>query len=202
VARWLSAGTPPTPAVALQLSNYTGIQTPRWQQNVNYGPDAFATDLLPGQLLGRYDARVSGGVNTALAADGDPSLTVVDKAFVGAIRGYLSGTLRYSAVTTYVNFNDIIDGWNFNHDGKFLPDTVPDLAAAINLNPSLKVLAQSGYHDLATPFYQTERDLARLGNNPNVTLRTYASGHMIYLDDAARRAQKADLVQFYSSLGK
>lgn len=202
LSQWLSVHTPAPPNVALQLANYTGIPSLRWQQNLNIGPDSFATGLLPGQLLGRYDARVSGGVNSPLAADGDPSLTVINNAFIGGIRTYLGGTLKYSAVTTYVNFNDIIGIWNFNHDGKQLPDTIPDLAAAIILNPSLKVLAQSGYHDLATPFYQTEGDLARLGNNPNITLRNYASGHMIYLDDAARRAQKADLVQFYSSLGK
>lgn len=202
VGRWLSSNTLPQPGVAQQLFRYTGVPASRWQTNLNYGPDAFATELVPGQLLGRYDARVSGAVGSAVAADGDPSLTVVNGAFNNAMHSYLNGTLKYSAASTYVTFNNIIETWNFSHDGKQVPDTIPDLAAAINLNPAMKVLAQSGYHDLATPFYQTELDLQRLGANPNIVIRNYASGHMIYLDDAARRAQKADLVQFYGSLGK
>jgi carboxypeptidase C (cathepsin A) len=202
VGRWLSSNTLPQPLVTQQLFRYTGIPASRWQTNLNYGPEAFAQELLPGQLLGRYDARVSGAVDSAVAADGDPSLTVVNGAFDAAMRAYLSGTLKYSAASSYITFNNIIESWNFSHDGKQVPDTIPDLAAAINLNPAMKVLAQSGYHDLATPFYQTELDLQRLGANPNIVVRNYASGHMIYLDDAARRAQKADLVQFYGGLGK
>jgi carboxypeptidase C (cathepsin A) len=57
----------------------------------------------------------------------------------------------------------------------------------------------SGYYDLATPFYQTELDLARLGSNPNVKVHNYASGHMSYLDDAARKLQRDDMVALYNS---
>lgn len=199
--RWLASNTPPQPDVAQQLFRYTGVPAARWQANPNYGPDAFAKELIPGQLLGRYDARIAGAVGSAVTAGGDPSLTVVNSAFNTAIRSYISGTLKYSAPSTYLTYNNIIETWNFTHDGKQVPDTIPDLAAAINLNPAMKVLAQSGYHDLATPFYQTELDLQRLGSNPNIVIRNYAGGHMIYLDDAARRAQKTDLVQFYGSLG-
>jgi carboxypeptidase C (cathepsin A) len=67
----------------------------------------------------------------------------------------------------------------------------------MTLNPRLKVLAVSGYHDLATPFHQTERDLERLGANPNLLIRNYNGGHMTYLDDQSRALQKADLAQFY-----
>jgi hypothetical protein len=41
---------------------------------------------------------------------------------------------------------------------------VPDLAAALTLAPTLRVLSISGYHDLATPFRQTELDLARIAD--------------------------------------
>jgi carboxypeptidase C (cathepsin A) len=95
--------------------------------------------------------------------------------------------------------SNAIQTWNFSHDGRELPDTVPDLAAALAHNPRLKVLSMSGYHDLATPFFTTERDLARLGAGANLTERNYVGGHMTYLDDAARRQQKADLAGFYGS---
>ncbi|MES2260053.1 MAG: peptidase S10 [Pseudomonadota bacterium] len=201
VAAYLSpAKTPPSPDVVTQLVNDTGLPALVWQQNINYNPNTYQGKLLPGQLIGRYDTRVSGAAGGPLAVDGDPSLTVVNAAFIETMRTYLDGQLKYSARSNYINFNGATDRWIFRHDGKDLPDTIPDLAAAITQNPSLKVLVQSGYYDLATPFYQTERDMARLGSNPNIQLRNYSSGHMIYLDDAARRAQKADLVSFYGSV--
>jgi carboxypeptidase C (cathepsin A) len=94
-----------------------------------------------------------------------------------------------------------ISAWDFKHDASPLPDTIPDLAAAMTLNTKLRVLSLSGYHDLATPFFQTERDLARLPASPRLVVRTYSGGHMTYLDDAARVLQKADLKAFYQQAG-
>jgi carboxypeptidase C (cathepsin A) len=56
----------------------------------------------------------------------------------------------------------------------------------------------SGRHDLATPYHQVERDLGRITNASDLLLREYDGGHMTYLDDAARAAQKADLREFYA----
>jgi len=98
-----------------------------------------------------------------------------------------------------VLLSNAINSWNFSHDGHSLPDVIPDLAAAFAHNPRLKVLVLNGYTDLATPFFTTEGDIARLGANPNVTLRFYNSGHMTYLDDDARVREKADLADFYRS---
>lgn len=195
---WLASRLAPPPAVAVQLNALTGIATATWQQNLNLRPDYVQRNVLPGSMLvGRYDARVSAPVGSALASGGDPSLAVVNQAFVTGIRSYLSDVLHYSAGSNYLPFNDFIERWNFSHDGKVVPDTVPDLAAAITLNPGLKVLSLSGYYDLATPFHQTELDLARLGANPNIVIRNYHSGHMGYLDNAARRAARTDLGAFY-----
>jgi len=193
---WLANKTPAPAAVNTQLVNFTGIPTATWLQNFDLGPDKFQSNVLPGQLVGRYDARVSAPSGSVLNADGDPSLTVVNKSFTSAIASYLSGELHYTARSAYVPFADIVSRWNFNHDGKTLPDTIPDLAAAMTQNPALKVLSLNGYHDLATPFYQTELDLARLGPEPLLSVKFYSSGHMIYLDDTARRAQQLDLINF------
>jgi carboxypeptidase C (cathepsin A) len=57
----------------------------------------------------------------------------------------------------------------------------------------------NGYHDLATPFYQTELDLARLGGTGSVSVHSYAGGHMTYLDDTSRPNERADLGSFYQS---
>ncbi|HEU4851716.1 MAG TPA: peptidase S10 [Telluria sp.] len=200
VGAFLTTGAPPSDATLTQLSTYTGLPALTWKQDFSMTPGGYRARLLPGQVMGRYDARVLAPVGTPLAAGGDPSLTVVGSAFVNNIKTYLETELRYTAKTAYVSSNNVLNQWSFSHDGKALPDTIPDLAAALTLNPAMKVLAMGGYHDLATPFYQTELDLARLGAGSGIQIRNYDSGHMSYLDDRVRRLQKADLRTFYNSV--
>jgi carboxypeptidase C (cathepsin A) len=197
VAAYLQ-GTPPPAALPPQLAAYTGIGATLWAQQFNFPPGSFQYDLLAGALTGRYDARMSAPLGSALAADGDPSSTFITPSFAAAIGPYLANTLRYTNASTYVLTSNAIAQWNFGHAGLALPDTVPDLAAALAQNPALQVLAIGGYHDLATPFRVTELDLARLGALPNVQQRNYPGGHMSYLTDATRVRQKADLAAFYA----
>jgi carboxypeptidase C (cathepsin A) len=199
VAAFIAGGTPPSDATVTQLVGYTGLPALTWRQDFSMTPGAYRARLLPGQVIGRYDARVRAPSGSALAAGGDPSLTLVNNVFVNTIRPYLETELRYTTSVPYLSSNNVLNQWNFSHDGKTLPDTIPDLAAALTLNPAMKVLAMSGYHDLATPFYQTELDLARLGASAGIQIRNYDSGHMSYLDDRVRRLQKADLRAFYNS---
>ena len=60
-------------------------------------------------------------------------------------------------------------------------------------HPALRILSISGYHDLATPFRQTELDLARIAEPARLALRIYPGGHMTYLDDGSRRRIRDDL---------
>jgi len=80
---------------------------------------------------------------------------------------------------------------------------VDDLGQAIRENPHLKVLSANGYFDLATPFFNTERDLNHMeldaSLRDNVSFSYYASGHMVYLNPEARKAFRADLEKFYDS---
>ncbi|MFZ6816815.1 S10 family peptidase [Undibacterium sp. Ji22W] len=179
------------------LSDYTGLALAHWNSSFNMPAGLFRNQLIPNTLLGRYDARVSAPVGSALASEGDPSSTVISASFSSAITSYLRDTLRYRNASTYVLSGTAIENWDFRHAGKSLPDTIPDLGAAMQLNPQLRVLTLNGYHDLATPFYQTEQDLARLNLSGRVLVRNYAGGHMTYLDDAARVASKVDLQAFY-----
>lgn len=199
VSAYIASRIGPPLAAVNQLTAYTGMPTLTWQQDLNLRPGTFQRNVLPGQLVGRYDARVAAANGSALAAGGDPSQAVISTVFGTTMLNYLAGELKYSARSDYQPFSDIINEWNFSHDSKIVPDTIPDLASAIMINPQLKVLSMSGMHDLATPFYQTELDFARMGSNPNITIRNYSGGHMSYLDDTARRAQKADLLVFYGS---
>jgi carboxypeptidase C (cathepsin A) len=168
-----------------------------WQTQFNLGPDFFQFNLIPGTVIGRYDARVTAPIGSALASEDDPSSTFITPSFTSAITSYLSTTLQYTNPSSYVVLSNAINTWNFTHDGQGLPDTIPDLAAALAQNPKLQVLSLNGYDDLATPFFQTEEDLARLGTNPNVQTQFFVGGHMIYLDDTSRPLEKAAVVQLY-----
>lgn len=200
VGPFLASGAPPTDATLTQLATYTGVPALTWRQDFSMVPGAYRARFQTGQVIGRYDARVRAPVGSALAAGGDPSINLVGNVFNSAIGTYLKDELRYTAVTPYLGSNNMLNLWNFSHDGRAVPDTIPDLAAALTLNPAMKVLAMGGYHDLATPFYQTELDLARLGPQAGIQIRNYDSGHMSYLDDRVRRLQKADLRAFYNSV--
>jgi carboxypeptidase C (cathepsin A) len=197
--RFLSTGAIPDAALLADLSATTGLTASKWQSSFNLRPDDYRVSLTPGMRLGRYDARISAIDNSVPRGDDDPSSYLISASFAYRITEYLSTTLRYTTPSSYVLLGNAIQSWNFSHDGRELPDTIPDLAAALVHNPRLKVLSMSGYHDLATPFFTTERDLGRLGAANAVTERNYIGGHMTYLDDAARRQQKADLAQFYRS---
>lgn len=198
VAAYLDTQTPPGPTLTGALASQTGTQEALWLDQFNLDPTTFRMRFSAGQLLGRYDARISVPLDSPLAADGDPSLSFVLPSFEAAIRSTLRDRLRYTARSEYVMSNPDIGIFDPRHNGRFLPDTVPDLAEALALNPSLGILSMAGRHDLATPFHQVERDLKRLNQVANLTVRDYDGGHMTYLDDAARVAQKADLRAFYA----
>jgi carboxypeptidase C (cathepsin A) len=184
----------PDPATLQTFTNVTGITVADWQSQLNLAPDGFRVRLLPGFVLGRYDARMSVPGNSPGI---DISNTFISTSFAVGLQGYMTDTLRFTNPSVYTFSSGAINTWDFSHDGNGLPDVVPDLLAALTLNPRLQVLAVSGYHDLATPWFQTERDIARMGGHPNVRVRNYSGGHMIYLDNASRIAQKADLAEFY-----
>jgi carboxypeptidase C (cathepsin A) len=192
---FLENGILPTGALVAQLTALTGFK--RWDAGLNVLPTRFRANLNPGTLYGRYDSRVAG--SPIGGSDNDPSSTVISPSFQQRIGEYLSGELGYTTPSSYVTLSNAIQSWDFHHGGRDLPDSIPDLGAALALNPQLKVRAMGGYHDVATPFFLTEQDLARLGANPNLTVRNYIGGHMTYLDDGSRVRQKADLVDFYRS---
>jgi len=196
VAAVLAGAVPPADLPPL-LAGYTGIPAVNWTAQFNLQPGVFQNSLFTNAVIGRYDGRMVATRGTPLAAEGDPSSTFITNSFASVMADYLRHTLRYSNGSTYVLLGSAINSWDFSHSGRSLPDTVPDLAAALAADPALRVLAVSGYHDLATPFRTTELDLARLGTDPRVQVRNYPGGHMSYLDDATRVRQKADLAAFY-----
>jgi carboxypeptidase C (cathepsin A) len=197
-------GTPVFPSnLVLQLWRWPSSLTLQALRGY-FNENPYNTSLIPGTTIGRYDGRVSlPNSDPRLQTDSDPSDILISQPFTNALATQMPDYLGYTAPNaTYMPLNDaIIEVWDFSHDGQPLPDTLPDLLGALTLNPQLKVLSENGYHDLATPFFSTEKELARLqtvrGLNPNLQVNFFPGGHMIYLDDTARPKMKTDLVDYY-----
>ncbi|GLU31086.1 peptidase S10 [Trinickia caryophylli] len=200
-------GKPVLPSMSTLASWTWGSGMTMQALNGYFNREPFSTTLLPGTTIGRYDGRVSlPNSDPRLQTDSDPSDILIAQPFATALQTQLPNYLGYTAPNaTFMPLNeDIIQVWDFSHAGQPLPDTVPDLLAALTLDPQLKVLAENGYHDLATPFFSTEKELARLqsvpGLNPYLAVNFFAGGHMTYLDDTARPQMKSQLAQFYAGL--
>jgi carboxypeptidase C (cathepsin A) len=194
---WL-ASRQPTPAIWQPLADLTGLPASQWQAGLDVSADNYRIWLISGQQLGRYDGRMKAAVGSQLASEGDVSSTWINDSFATGIATHLRDQLGYRNGSTYVLLSNAANFWDFSHAGRALPDTLPDLAAALSQNARLRVLAVSGYHDLATPFHLTETDLARVDAS-RVRIRNYAGGHMSYLDDSTRPQQLADLKAFYAN---
>ena len=201
-------------AIAARIAHYTGLDVNYVKQTrLQIWPSRFRKQLLRNEsrIVGRYDARFE-GIDFDDAdgrPDYDPSVTSVSSAYVAALHEHLAQDLHVEPKDAYRVFNDdALRQWNWKHrewwgEQLTLPYAAGDLAEAIRQNPQLRVLSLNGYFDLATPFFQTEYDLAHMELDPtlrsNVQRTYYPTGHMIYLDDAALHSLKSDLVRFYSA---
>ena len=198
-ATWLASATLPPANHVAALVAFTGLPTAIWDRQFDMDYDTFRHNLIADTTLGVYDGRVSALVGSALDVNDEPSDTFIEPGFTTEIKALLPA-LGYTNPSTYLlSNNDTINDWTFSHNSRALPDVVPDLSAAILLDPSLKVLFIGGEHDLITPFHQTELDVARLGTGAPVTLHFHPGGHMTYLDDGTRPLMKSELAAFYTS---
>ncbi len=198
-----------------QLHRYTGLDEAYIDRaDLRIDPTRFEKELLRGRsrLTGRLDGRFV-GYDLDRNADSpayDPTLDAgIADAFVSEFNRYIRDDLHFSTDDRYLPFNyaEIGPAWNLTRDAADvglgqvqLPNVLPDLAQALTRNPALRVFSANGYYDLATPFFGTEKDLHHLGLDPalrsHVTFGYYESGHMIYLEPAARRALRTDIEAF------
>ena len=214
------------PGTVQSLSEILGIPPAvlkHWKLDTAIGNGTiFLTSLLQdeGTALGAYDGRVKAN-DTGIAGSvdpnsggNDPTITAVGGVYTAMWNVYLNEELKYTSTSPFMDLNDqAFLNWNFSHvdptgaqrGGQATLYTAGDLAAAMELNPYLKVFCANGYYDAVTPFFQTILDLENmpLGNpesRRNLVFHTYPSGHMVYLDNKFRSAMKADLSTFYGHI--
>jgi carboxypeptidase C (cathepsin A) len=220
-----SLGTPSLDeAIVQKLSHYLGVDPALPTANIHNLLQGNSNWFLKGGLspsgnLGQYDGRKIGIINTSITpgnlhnySDPDPAAMAVNRAYKTAWHGYVIRGLKYTNVSQWVRDTWLdTDQWDYRHidpigtETRVLSDlnATVDLAETIKLNPNIAVFYANGMYDSVTPFYKSFRDFELMkkqllpNQRVNITKRKYFAGHMIYLDDAARIALRADLRAFY-----
>ncbi|MCQ9154839.1 S10 family peptidase [Acidomonas methanolica] len=188
-------------AIAAKLAAYTGLPAPyilRSGLRVNGGQ--FTKELLAdaGMTTGRLDTRFSGPTLDPISREAgyDPQSTALSSAYVSAFNVYVRQTLHYGEGVTYKEGIEV--NWDFKHHRPG-PDSdnpgtnvMPDLARVMKEDPKLRIMLNSGYYDLATPYFEGVYEMKHLpipaSLYGNIEFKQYASGHMVYVKpDALQR---------------
>ena len=139
--------------------------------------------------------------------DYDPFFPAVAPAYTAAFLDYLHNELKFGRDEEYrVSAFDVKWDWKHKQPGARrtgsspAPNTVPDLARAMTMNPGLHVLVQQGWYDLATPTLIMKHDLDHLRITPEarerIRVEYYEAGHMMYLHAPSMKKYRDDLAGF------
>jgi len=198
-------------AIAAKLGGYTGTSADYWQKaDLRVSHTQFLQELKRGDRLiaGRIDSRFVGPAVNPLGEkmDYDPFFPAVGPAYTAAFLDYLHTELKFGRDEPYrVTAFEIKWDWQHKQPGAGgwmspVPNTVPDLAHAMTMNPGLHVLVQQGFYDLATPYLATKHDMEHLDitteARKRIRVKLYEAGHMMYLHAASLRKFRDDLAGF------
>jgi carboxypeptidase C (cathepsin A) len=198
-------------AVATRLAAYTGTSVDYWEKaDLRVRHPQFLQELKRDQRLiaGRIDSRFVGPSVNPLAEsmDYDPFFPAIGPAYTAAFLDYLHTELKFGRDEEYrVSAFDVKWDWTHKQPGKgewFVgpPNTVPDLARAMTMNPGLHVLVQQGWYDLATPHLVMKHDIDHLRITPEarqrIRIEHYEAGHMMYLHGPSMQKFRDDLAGF------
>src|SRR5207253_2848533 len=130
-----------------------------------------------------------------------PVSELVARAEAFAAEDYNNALLRGASLAAERRAGTV-QPWNWGEQNRYL-NVAETLAESLTRNPFLKVHVSSGYFDMATPWLATHYTFSHLGVDPalakNITLDDYTAGHMMYLNFADLKKQKADLARFIQS---
>ncbi|HXW93102.1 MAG TPA: peptidase S10 [Terriglobales bacterium] len=199
-------------AIAAKLHQYTGLPVAYIEKaDLRINGGEFEKNLQDDRNLttGRLDTRFSGPTFDPLSkeAEYDPQSAAISSAYVSAFNDYVRRELKFGENREYKPETDVFQWWSFTHRAPGVPfplqqttNVMIDLAIAMKYNPTLKVLLNAGYFDLATPFYQGVYEMQHLPIPPdlqkNIEFQFYESGHMVYAHEASLRAIHANVAAF------
>jgi carboxypeptidase C (cathepsin A) len=199
-------------AIAEKLHQYTGLPVAYIEKaDLRINGGEFEKNLQDeGNLTtGRLDTRFSGPTFDPLSkeADYDPQSAAISSAYVSAFNDYVRKDLKFGENREYKPEIEVFKWWSFAHQAPGVPFAFPgatnvmlDLAVAMKYNPTLKVLLNAGYFDLATPFYQGIYEMQHLpipaDLQKNIEFKFYESGHMVYAHEASLKAIHDNVAAF------
>jgi carboxypeptidase C (cathepsin A) len=175
--------------VTQKLSRYTGLSADVVEKaDLRIDPGLFRKALLEDrrELLGRYDARLTGYESDPLerSADFDPSFNQYLAAYSAAFNQYVRGSLHFDSDRHYEALSGRVGQWNFGRSGNGYLDVADNLQSAMRKNPHLRVLFASGLYDFATPYFGTTYTANHFELSPSLRQHVeqtfYPSGHMVY----------------------
>ena len=198
-------------SVLAGLSKYTGLSEDYWDRaNLRIDEGRFAKELqrMTGKITGRIDSRFAGHMINEVGEymEYDPMLSAIGPGYLAAFMDYYQNDLEVTDIGNYAVFGDVGD-WDWRHVqpdlGGFkapFANTSIDLTYAMKRNPSMRVLMQQGYYDLATPHMATEYYIDHMDLpdelRDNITLEYYEAGHMMYIHEPSMVKFKEDLAKF------
>ncbi|HEV2393092.1 MAG TPA: peptidase S10 [Verrucomicrobiae bacterium] len=190
-------------AVEGQLAHFTGLPEDYIERaNLRVSLSHFAEELLrpDHRVIGRFDARYTGFVRDQLSSrmEYDPTEEAVISVFASTFNNYVRTELNYKTDLAYEVLVSV-GPWNWGEEMGYL-NVAETLADSLTRNPYLRVHVSSGFYDLATPWLAVRYTFDHLQVDPellkNITIDTYTSGHMTYLNLPDLKKQKNDLARF------
>jgi carboxypeptidase C (cathepsin A) len=193
-----------------RLAYFTGL-SPEYVERANLRVQGtrFRKELLreKGLAIGNLDARYVSDEIDDLNADpqSDAADLAISSAFKAVFMDYLHKDLGVDWDRIYLSPADdeLSDQWRYRTvpDGKsyepMFINTARDLAEALRINPSLRVLVASGYYDLVTPFFDAEYTMNRHDiRAEQVDYKYYGGGHMMYVNEPSRTQLLIDTRSF------
>jgi carboxypeptidase C (cathepsin A) len=219
----LAAGADLDPArrarIIARLHAYTGLPTAyidRADLRIEAGEFLHELPADNGEVYGRLDTRYAGPTMDPLGEEAayDPQTAAIAASYEAAWDSYARHDLQLPPSTRYVlQVDGAWSRWNWRHVQPNVNEPVPgalnamgDLAAAMEFNPALKVMLNSGYFDVATPFAQSLYELAHLpmpaALQRNITAAQYRSGHKIFVDQVSLDALHDNVARFIEATTK
>jgi carboxypeptidase C (cathepsin A) len=202
-------------AIAEKLHLYTGLPVDYVKKaDLRISGGEFTKNLQDDTdtTTGRIDTRFSGPSMDSLSkeADYDPFISAIGSAYIAGFNDYARKDLKWSEDKRFNLFADVGRFWNFQHSPPGADSPLPqsanvmiDLATAMKMNPKLKVQLNTGYFDLATPFFEGVYEMKHLPIpaklQANIEYKFYESGHMVYAKEDSLKQLHDNAAEFIKS---
>ena len=200
-------------AVIAKLHDYTGLSSDyidRADLRIEAGEFLQQLGSPSGKVYGRLDTRYEGPRMDPLEKEPsyDPQTARIAAAYAASWDNYARNDLKLNPSTKFVQqVGDAWSVWSWKHVQPNVNEPVPgalntmaDLAAAMTFNPGLKVMLNSGYFDVATPFFQGFYEMKHLPMSAdlqkNITMFRYPSGHKVFVDPTSLDALHTNISHF------